>query len=461
MILRGDCLEQMKLMPASSVDSVVTDPPYGWRFMGKAWDGADIDKMAKQGKRPGQTFVGSDGSIRKCREYKAEAAGKYDTRLSGNQAFQVFSEAWAREAFRILKPGGHMLVFCGPRTYHRMASGVEDAGFEIRDQMQWLFGSGFPKSHDISKAIDKQAGAIGCRGKGFNVAGQGISLNQNRELRSDHPDYIAPEGVTAAAIKWQGWGTALKPANEPIVLARKPLAKGLTVAANVLKYGTGALNIDRSRISTKDKWRGKTGIGSTPGQIVYGKNTQIMGEMSSLGRWPANILFDEEAAAVLDEQSGTLKSGALKPYMAVNSSRTSMAYDGNKTWTGDATSGGASRFFYMAKASKRERNAGLEGIAPTKSQGARPNSADASGKFPDHDHRDRGGNNHPTVKPTRLMEYLVRLVTPPCGIVLDPFMGSGSTGVAAKNLGFKFIGIEMNEEYCEIAKRRISGSSAS
>lgn len=405
MLHLGDCLEVLKTLEANSVDSVVTDPPYGWRFMGKAWDAPDISKMAKAatGKEP---RLCADGKWRKPREdCKSIAAGKYDERVLANRSFQEWTNAWAIEAFRVLKPGGHALIFCGPRTYHRMASGVEDAGFEIRDQLQWVFGSGFPKSH--------------------NIGG--------------------------------GFGTALKPANEPIVLARKPLEKGLTVAKNVEKWGCGALNIDQSRIEASDQNVLDAAVKRMAGNSVVGDlnfaGQKTIQPKSAQGRWPANLLLDECAAEMLDEQSG-VREGGHNPKK------------GNKGIFGHADKyqgnnfrdkpGGASRFFYVAKASKRERNAGLEGMPDTKSK-TMMRSVSGSGKknfeggFQDHITK----NNHPTVKPIKLMEYLCRLITPPNGIILDPFMGSGSTGVAAKRLGFKFIGIEMNAEYLEIAKRRI------
>lgn len=403
MILHGDCMEQMKTLEANSVDAIVTDPPYGWRFMGKAWDGADIEKIAKQGKRPGETFVGSDGSTRQTREYMAEAAGKYDLRLTANQSFQSWTELWAKEAFRVLKPGGHVLVFCGPRTYHRMASGVEDSGFEIRDQLQWIFGSGFPKSHNIG----------------------------------------------------DGRGTALKPANEPIVLARKPLSES-TVAKNVLKWGTGALNIEATRIGSSGgttRGDGKRQPGTSFDVGNFGVND--IGK----GRWPANILFDEAAAEMLDEQSGSLKgpgnthrSDESDSNAIVKFNKKSFSIPGVNNYPGQV--GGASRFFYVAKTSKSERNRGLEGLEGLEVH--RFGAGIGQGKDPNAPTIDK--NHHPTVKPIKLMEYLIKLVTPPNGIVLDPFMGSGSTGVAAKNLGFEFIGCEMNDEYIEIAKRRIDAA---
>ena len=381
MIIQGDCVKELAKLKANSVDSIVTDPPYGWRFMGKAWDAPDIAEMTKKRihtRTAGKASI--DGSIRKPREKAPEAAGTYDVSKAGNWNFMIWTQEWATEALRVLKPGGHVLVFCGPRTYHAMAMGVEQAGFEIRDQLQWLFGSGFPKSHNIG----------------------------------------------------EGRGTALKPANEPIVLARKPLEKGLTIAENVLKWGTGALNIDGGRIESKPR---KTGTKSFDDQST-GSGASLVGssltrqqeyDLKDQGRWPANVLFDESAAEMLDEQS---------------------EYVGMK----NGIPGGASRFFYVCKTSKRERNAGLDGM-PEKDPPGSKRSTPAEGRT-----SALGApraNHHPTVKPIKLMEYLIKLITPPGGTVLDPFMGSGSTGCAAVKLGFKFIGIEREQEYIEIAKRRI------
>lgn len=357
-LLHGDCLEQMKTLADNSIDAVVTDPPYGLAFMGKKWD-YDVPKV----------------------------------------------DVW-REAIRVLKPGGHLLSFGGTRTYHRMVVAIEDAGFEIRDQLQWIYGSGFPKSHNIKDG------------------------------------------------EFKGWGTALKPANEPIVLARKPLEG--TVAQNIAKWGVGGLNIDGCRIGTDKIKSAQIDTTSWHGNSFGAKPQKQTGEIKEyVGRWPANVLLDEDAAEMLDEQSGVSKSAKTKTNDNRKNDGNSIFLDGFHSMNNShCDSGGASRFFYVAKTSKRERNAGLDDEIKEK-QGARPNSADPTGKFPDHDHRKTGGNNHPTVKPIKLMQHLCTLITPPNGTILDPFMGSGSTGIAAKNLGFKFIGIEMNEEYIEIAKRRI------
>jgi len=296
----GDCRDIMATMDASSVDAIVTDPPYGLAFMGKDWDHGV----------PGVEF-------------------------------------W-REALRVAKPGAHLLAFGGTRTFHRLACAIEDAGWEIRDTIMWVYGSGFPKSHDVSKAIDKAAGETG---------------------------------------QWSGWGTALKPAYEPIIVARKPLCG--TVAENVLRHGTGALNIDGCRAGA---------------------------------RWPANVIHD----GVMHEHG---------------------------------------RYFYCAKASLADREDGLEGLEPQRVARGSSNNltqwVNGTRSYDDLDPRSKGlaiirCNHHPTVKPTELMRYLVRLVTPPGGVVLDPFCGSGSTGRGAILEGMSFIGIDLDAEYLEIARRRIN-----
>jgi DNA modification methylase len=389
MLLIGDCVEQMKTLEANSVDAIVTDPPYGLEFMGKAWDG-------------------------------------FGTPLG----FQTWSEQWAREALRVLKPGGHLLAFGGTRMYHRLAAGIEDAGFEIRDTLMWLYGSGFPKSLDVSKAIDKAAGFEG------KVVAKGKSWNNPESKDGDTARMNASPGeydikeLSEAAKKWQGWGTALKPAVEPIVLARKPLIG--TVAENVLTHGTGALNIDASRIETEEtiSTHSKSKQAAL-GKGIYGSFGEVKTQQSDgqkLGRWPANILLDEEAAAMLDEQSGVSVSPA--PYFQQTKSKGINApetrNDVQSSHHGDT--GGASRFFYVAKAGRAERNAGLE------------------------------RNIHPTVKPVDLMRYLIRLVTPKGGTVLDPFLGSGTTAVAAIEEGVSWIGCEREPEYVAIIEARIAAA---
>ena len=414
-LLLGDCLEQMKTLADCSVDAVVTDPPYGLSFMGKRWD-YDVPSV----------------------------------------------DIW-REVYRVLKPGGHVLSFGGTRTYHRMVVNIEDAGFEIRDQVQWIYGSGFPKSHNVSKAFDKMAG-VEREILSSVTRSKSDMRGSNNLLRTDKPDITthttAP--ATPEAKQWDGWGSALKPANEPICLARKPLEKGLTLAQNVLKYGTGAINVDGCRIEPigMDPRVGKgISYGDGSGSTKFGQIKTNMIAGNPQGRWPANLILSEDAAQMLDAQSGVLDPGGQSKKSRSKNSSTSQfgigigEFGEHKQYK---DKGGASRFFYVAKASKSERNSGLEGEIKEK-QGARPNRADSTGKFPDHDHRPSGGNNHPTVKPIKLMSYLCTLITPPGGVILDPFAGSGSTGVAAKSLGFGFIGCEMSPEYFEIARKRIEG----
>jgi len=358
-------------------------------------------------------------------------------------------EIW-KECLRVLKPGGHMIVFGAPRLYHRLTCQIEDAGFEVRDCLMWVFGSGFPKSLDVSKAIDKEAGAkrkvVGYDasrarpnrlyegGAIGNVGGTGKASD-----RTDNGATITAPS-TPEAIEWDGWGTALKPAYEPILLVRKPLMG--TVAANVLKYGTGAINIDECRVgdfknttpSGANRWNASL---AEQGYRPNTYQTESKTPDSPAGRWPANIILDEKAGTILDAQTGTLTSGKpgvrRKPH-----STTAMAGLLGRTGKqeiGFGDTGGASRFFYCAKTSKSEREAGLNGA------------------------KDERQNNHPTVKPISLMKWLVKLITPPGGTVLDPFTGSGSTGCAAVAEGFGFVGCELEEEYVNIAQKRIANAN--
>jgi DNA modification methylase len=432
----GDCLEVLRSLPDCSVDSVVTDPPYGLSFMGKRWD-YDVPSV----------------------------------------------EVWA-ECLRVLKPGGHLLAFAGTRTQHRMAVRIEDAGFEIRDMIAWVYGSGFPKSLDVSKAIDKNNGEAGRLHKFTEwMRTTGLSAKQindatdtfmgshyltdksqpaiptralwsklrplcgfipawvdelvdrieaEREVVGQHQTDMGGLGgerlgqkggditiaATPEAKQWQGWGTALKPALEPITVARKPLIG--TVAENVLQHGTGAINVDGGRVGQREK---EQFTGTKNGSInAYGDYFYPKGEKAlPAGRWPANFIHDgsEEATDLLEASA---------------------------------------RFFYCAKASKADRDEGCEKLQE-RSAGECTDRAEGSAGM----ESPRAGagrtsgsrNHHPTVKPTDLMRYLCRLVTPPSGIVLDPFMGSGSTGKAAMLEGFAFVGIEREAEYMEIAKARI------
>ena len=393
----------MKQLPDNSVDSIVTDPPYELGFMGKSWDASGI-------------------------------------------AFNV--EVW-REALRVMKPGGHLIAFSGSRTYHRMAVAIEDAGFEIRDQIMWVYGSGFPKSHNISKGLDKQEGIW--RGK----AGEPIDDDTKRSFGQHYERTPMEPPVTDAAKQWDGWGTALKPAHEPMVLARKPLIG--TVANNVLTHGTGGLNIDGSRVQTDDKWEGRT-LDSAKPLIGFeggdGLNAQSS-PSNSLGRWPANFIHDgsDEVVALFPDTKG--KFGMAQSGSGSQIGPTGLKKNANSYVSdGFDDSGSAARFFYCAKASKRDRNEGLDGFEAKRDHDGRADGG-VGGDNPRNRTNNEKLNHHPTVKPTTLMQYLVRLVTPPNGIVLDPFMGSGSTGKACIYEGFSFIGIEQSAEYVAIAEARI------
>jgi site-specific DNA-methyltransferase (adenine-specific) len=371
-----------------------------------------------------------------------------------------------------------LLSFGGTRTFHRVAVAIEDAGFEIRDNMAWLYGSGFPKSLDVSKAIDKSAGAereVSGITKGAGIGGGSTftddgwkGVGRESYERFDNPS-------TPKAKQWEGWGTALKPAHEPIIVARKPLEG--TVAHNVLTHGTGALNIDGSRIASSsgenfarpvnftgmnEGWA-RPWMQTAEGQATNAESRkQSEDKAKKLGRWPANIILDEHTAGLLDEQSGvsakSKKQIGAAPRSNVGHKLSDSSADRSESLVNYGDSGGASRFFYVAKASKRDRNEGLEALEDTAAATMVDREADSAGMNSPRAGAGRtsGAKNfHPTVKPTALMEYLVKLVTPPNGTVLDPFTGSGSTGKAAILNGFDFIGIEMTEDYLPIIKARL------
>jgi site-specific DNA-methyltransferase (adenine-specific) len=422
-LLLGDCLDKLKELDDNSIDSIVTDPPYG------------LSAAPNSGKSSKGGFMGK----------------KWD--------YDVPSQEIWEECMRVLKPGGHLLSFAGSRTYHRMAVRIEDAGFEIRDQIMWIYGSGFPKSMNISKYIDKQLGTEKIVGKGkAGKTALGQSSGYNKTYNPH--EYNITEPGSELAEKWNGWGTALKPAHEPIVMARKPLSEK-TVVDNVLEWGTGGINIDESRIGTTKRTPGY----KNPGTMMVGSsewNKLYNGMQREVdvneGRFPANIIFDEEAGKLLDEQSGTSKStgGRSGNKEGVGHNGIYGQYNGEvrdeNPGFGDV--GGASRFFYCPKTSKTDRNEGLDDFDEKKSRKWRDDKGmklTGSG----NPRNEMSKNFHPTVKPTDLMLYLIRLVTPKGGTTLDPFMGSGSTGKAAIRGGFDFIGIEREEEYMEIATARI------
>jgi DNA modification methylase len=404
----------MKGLADNSIDSIVTDPPYELGFMGKSWDNSGIANSV---------------------------------------------EMWT-EALRVLKPGGHLLAFSGSRTYHRMVCAIEDSGFEIRDQIMWVYGSGFPKSLNISKAIDKQAGVEreivssyethDIRNAGLMDKKGGVTVNKT-----------APN--TDLAKKWDGWGTALKPAHEPIVMARKPIVG--TVVNNVLTYGVGGLNIDGSRVahlSEADRAsatpQGKVTSNKIAGSAPDVKNAgrvDVERPDTSLGRWPANFIHDNSDEVMqLFPQTTSGKPAGKRGVSNHNVAYADVAVGSDLTGYGD--SGSAARFFYCAKASKRDRNEGLDEFeTKEKRYMANANGTGKTSKGLERFTTQPVPNHHPTVKPTSLMQYLVRLITPRGGVVLDPFMGSGSTGKACVYDDFNFIGIDQDLDYVRIAKARI------
>jgi DNA modification methylase len=466
----GDCRQLLPGLADGSVDAVVTDPPYGLEFMGREWDTFGRGEAASAatagtsapgiGKRPIEwpSFLGGlnprcrscDRSQRGGSPCRCENPDFTDERGPRLRAFQAWCTEWAAECLRVLKPGGHLLAFGGTRTYHRLTCAIEDAGFEIRDSITWIYGSGFPKSLDVSKAIDKAAGA------NREVVGQLDRLDQSSKPchRNGYSGPMRPQDAalditapaTPAARQWAGWGTALKPASEPIVVARKPLSG--TVAANVLAYGTGALNIDACRIESSSpvQVRGSAGMGyhGSPAEYQLGEG-RIYG---SSGRWPTNVVLshagDETVGdlcaggcvpgcpvADMDAQSGVLTSGAPGTMrLGVNRSAAYGAESRKpgEPMTGYGDSGGASRFFpvfrYEAKAPTAERPR-VDGVA------------------------------HATVKPLGLMRWLVRLVTPPGGLVLDLFAGSGTTGEACIVEGFRCVLIEEAAEHLPLIRARL------
>ena len=414
-IIHGDCLEELKKLEDNSVDAVITDPPYGLSNT-KPQQVADVLKAWVTGDTKvvpaGKGFMGADWD-----------------------SFVPPPAVW-EECMRVLKPGGHMAVFAGARTQDLMGLSIRLAGFEIRDTLGWVYGSGFPKSHDIGKAIDKKLGKerevigkVDMRG-----AYDGIDRGSAGNTGASHvarggatTEVTAP--ATSEAQRWDGWGTALKPAIEPIILARKPLDG--TVANNVLAHGVGGINIDACRIETTETLgRAKAGWGSKAvGADDYGRFNSL-GITKEGGRWPANVLLDEHAAAEMDEQSGP--AGAHGESRG-GGTRGMLGWQSDNRQTTNVGSGGASRFFpvfkYQAKAPKKER--------------------------PVIEREDGSKIQHATVKPLALMEWLVSLIVPPGGTVLDPFAGSGTTLQAALNKGFHPIGIEQDAEYIKLIEQRL------
>jgi site-specific DNA-methyltransferase (adenine-specific) len=412
MIHHGDCLEVLRTLDDNSVDSVVTDPPYGLSFMGKKWD-YDVPSV----------------------------------------------EVWA-ECLRVLKPGGHLLAFAGTRTQHRMAVRIEDAGFEIRDMIAWVYGSGFPKSLDVSKAIDKAAGAVREVVGSYEVT-RDLSGGSWAELHGK-PNTATSVNITAPATdlarQWQGWGTALKPALEPITVARKPLIG--TVANNVTTWGTGGINVDEGRVGTDERWNvsaGNLNLDDRHTVTPVSKHNETGGR-SAIGRFPANLIHDgsDEVVGLFPDQTSGANPTSRGGIGYMSSAKGQASCDAPR----GIDSGSAARFFYVAKASAEDRDDGCSAL-PAKSAGevtggrVEGSAGLSSPRSGAGRRREETRNSHPTVKPTDLMRYLCRLVTPPGGLVLDPFVGSGSTGRGAVLEGFAFVGIEREAEYVAIARARI------
>lgn len=426
----GDCIKVMRALPACSVDAVVTDPPYGIRFMGKTWDGADIARRTQRGRDSGaQAPAGARGPHGGYRSASVEA-GRYSRSQKDAWAFQEWCAEWAAECLRVLKPGGFLLAFGGSRTWHRLTSGIEDAGFEVRDSIAWIYGSGFPKSVDVGAAIDASLGRrrqVVARRKEpprAETSGWGFS-----------GDCVATEPASAEARSWDGWGTALKPAFEPCVVARKPLCG--TVADNVLTHGVGGIHVDACRIHSE----GSEGRDYTVRRLKSGSelartggpwHSEDGGETyvgrTKDGRWPTNVVLDEEAARTLDAGAPESVSRQGKPRQAAQSGE---GWGMRATGAEYSDSGGPSRFFPVFPAFRYEAKASAD---------ERP-SVD--------------GVSHPTVKPLALMRWLVRLVTPYGGVVLEPFAGSGTTLEAAVAEGMRAIGIEREKSYLPLIAARL------
>ncbi len=469
MILKGDCIEVMKAMKPNSIDAIVTDPPYGLEFMGKEWDKLWDSRKPKENK---EGYVSTDGSIRKRNPVTSKV--NLPNYKAGIEA-QLWHTQWLTEAYRVLKPGGSMLVMGGTRTFHRLACAIEDSGFIIKDTLMWLYGSGFPKAQDLRKMIDKRAKAK------RKVVGNNIRLGDKKAYPKNpthvtfHTDNCPTMGEvtlpsTDLAKYWDGFKVGgIKPAYEPIIWAVKP-PEGSYVD-NVLKWGVGAVNVDECRIGLNNNdHKGKGGggvhehwVGKDMENRIYGKIRRTDVDHTK-GRFPANIILDEEAGRMLDEQSGNLPNNFRKNKGV---GKDNCAYFGNAKSERDDIpyndNGGASRFFYCAKASRGERNAGLDDllISGERQRGRQEKFSATMGKGigkrehnPDES-RAWVKNNHPTVKPIKLFEYLIKLVTREGQIVLDPFIGSGTTAIAAHNTGRKCVGIEKEDEYLEIATRRI------
>jgi len=406
---QGDNIITLKTLADNSIDSIVTDPPYGIKFLGKDWD----SKKASE-------------TTSKLAALSNLPSGMAHTSLADDMEFQYWLRDIWIECLRVLKPGGHVLAFSAARTYHHMAMSLQTAGFEIRDQIMWIYSSGFPKSQDVGRSIQRSQGVE----ENEKVKDNGRARMANKLAKTNNTSDPGFSGETTVCTspeskQWAGWGTALKPAHEPICLARKPLGKGNSIAKNCMQYGTGALNIDATRIAFSDdddphatfqggtEWTRAIGQGDAK---RGGRKDKPAFSHPEQGRFPSNVI------------------GEIAEYQ---------------------------KYFYCPKVGRKERHLGHE-MPP-------PMFGDMKGCYDENGERyavgldartGLVGNNHPTVKPIALMEYLIKLITPPGGTVLDPFNGSGSTGCAAVGLGFGYIGLELDPAYIEISKKRIDAWTA-
>lgn len=407
-LYNGNSLDVLKQFDDNSVDSIVTDPPYGLAFINAKWD-HDVPSV----------------------------------------------DMW-QECLRVLKPGGHLLAFSGARTYHRLVVNIEDAGFDIRDMIAWIYSSGMPKSHNIGKAIDKL--------QGNERKSIGLSLNRRKSHGKDGGiSFQSPKNSnmyeeTVGFSDFEGWGTSLKPAIEPIVLARKPISEK-TIAENVIKHGTGGINIDNCRIEIDENeiLPNKTEHSPQTAGIygAYGKSTWTK---HAQGRFPANVIHDgsDEVIDLFPQQDGVI--GQKRPTGQKNIFTIGQRREKQTFLPGIKDSCSAARFFYCAKASRKERDIGLSNMTP-QIRSDRKNIDSVGANNPRNRSSTPKRNHHPTVKPLKLMRYLCKLITPKRGLILDPFMGSGSTGIAALQERFRFIGIDLEEDYCEIARLRIDAGN--
>lgn len=437
----GDCIEVLRSLPSGSVDSIVTDPPYGIRFMGQTWDGADIARRTQRGRdNGGQAPDGARGPHGGYRSASVEA-GRYSRSQKDAWAFQEWCGEWASEALRVLKPGGFLLAFGGARTWHRLACAVEDAGFEVRDSIAWLYGSGLPKSVDVARAIDARLGALAARPihgektvPDATLVRPAFAGGTYSDRAGATPHRTVPVS-SAASAAWEGWGTALKPSFEPCVVARRPLDG--TVADNVLAHGVGGINIDACRIHsagsegrdyTVRRLKSGAELNRTGGNWRPEEGGEAYVGRTKDGRWPTNVVLDEEAALALDAVAPEAVSRQGKPRQAAQSGE---GWGMRATGAEYSDSGGPSRFFPVFPAFRYEAKASAD---------ERPSV---------------GGVSHPTVKPLALMRWLVRLVTPYGGVVLDPFAGSGTTLEAAVAEGMRAVGVEREESYLPLIASRL------